>query len=428
MTRSFTDPVFNHTALSEARTAGLLPVLLDREESSGLDFLPTFMHEATHHWCFSSSVGTAIGLLQVRGLLRLLQAQGQRNAAARRSLELSMSEDLLRAQAILTLMGPLAEGLALYAEFDVRPSYRQPVLPPPLRWVVSFAHGLRDPGRRRPAAGMAWSRMAVGRLGLDQVLRKADLLVRPLDCDDGYLAGYLFVRNLHSIVRSREPRLTQPDAFLYLAQQHFYESEQLVDALLNPELRLPDALVAIGETFTDLVRTASSGTLPGLADRYEAAVSSSDSWFASTTAKRSGMDEVPARLTTAWEAAMHEEMAGPGGQSSLMRLLQGLAVSRDLMHIGSVPATITADGPDHAIAQTTTGSSAVRVRTASRDAAITPTGWIEVYLAVLGGYKVLALTNDNGQLVGADSGDDGDELPDGFRTMIDARTTEPFPT
>jgi hypothetical protein len=95
--RSLTDYITNQTVLSSTELKDALPRLLQPEESLPLSILPTFLHEATHHWCFSSQVGTTLSLLALRGRLRALQAIEATNPHEREDLERSAAEDLTRA-------------------------------------------------------------------------------------------------------------------------------------------------------------------------------------------------------------------------------------------------------------------------------------------------------------------------------------------
>ncbi|RLK58711.1 hypothetical protein CLV68_3186 [Actinokineospora cianjurensis] len=47
--RDFTEAPANHVVLSIER----LPRLLDDDNVPPIEFLPPFLHESTHHWCFS---------------------------------------------------------------------------------------------------------------------------------------------------------------------------------------------------------------------------------------------------------------------------------------------------------------------------------------------------------------------------------------
>ena len=74
--------------------------------------LPQFLHELTHHWCFESPVGLAICLLQLEAAKLMLA--GERKPSVRQR-----SRDcLVKAEIALLMLGPIAEGISLFAEFD----------------------------------------------------------------------------------------------------------------------------------------------------------------------------------------------------------------------------------------------------------------------------------------------------------------------
>ncbi len=122
--------------------------------ASGTRQLLTFMHEATHNWCFSSPVVQAqlhvatraainsqawtalsdpddavdqnspAAALGVGGrILRALHGDprpqlGKRLQQVRDGLSAAIHDDLIRLEVMEALLRPLAEGLALFAEYD----------------------------------------------------------------------------------------------------------------------------------------------------------------------------------------------------------------------------------------------------------------------------------------------------------------------
>src|SRR5262245_8554306 len=81
--------------------------------------LPQFLHEFTHHWCFDSTLGCATAMLMLRAQRNALVFGSGRTEQVRR--------DWCRAQTVEIMLHPLAEGLALFAEFDLAPG-RSPVV------------------------------------------------------------------------------------------------------------------------------------------------------------------------------------------------------------------------------------------------------------------------------------------------------------
>src|SRR5437667_214835 len=113
--RSFTDPVTNWTLISG--------VDLDRHLAGMMQagrYPIDFLHELVHHWCFHTPVGLALALLQLRARRRaVLLAGEQDNHLGFDTWD--VLDDTVRYETAITLMRPLAEGLALYAEFDALP-------------------------------------------------------------------------------------------------------------------------------------------------------------------------------------------------------------------------------------------------------------------------------------------------------------------
>jgi hypothetical protein len=113
--RSWTDLITNMTQLSAVRVDQDFDALMGWG-SLPPQLLPGFLHELTHHWCFLSPVGFALATLQLRarrsGVL-LSSGHGDRDELSNR-----LFADLARYETVSTMLRPLAEGLALFAEFD----------------------------------------------------------------------------------------------------------------------------------------------------------------------------------------------------------------------------------------------------------------------------------------------------------------------
>ena len=237
--RSFINPVTTATGVASfVPTAHLMPLL--REELP-FDCLSAFIHEATHHWCFRLPVGTAFALLKWDAL-----------AAARRHLERSRGADAdatrafdmaCRYDAFVEAQRPLAEGIALFAEFDVRPSSEVTRHFMPLVAVSSlFGPRMRgasdDPifrGREEQLLAMVLEHV---REQTETVERKTNLLVQPLDVErGGYLAGYLTVKTLWQSAMSLNPALGDSELFLWYLVAWVYSDFGLVAHLLDDDLR-----------------------------------------------------------------------------------------------------------------------------------------------------------------------------------------------
>lgn len=234
--RSWTDVITNVTELSAARVSQDFDALMGWGSFPD-DLLPGFVHELTHHWCFLSPVGFALSMMQLRahrsGVL-LYNGVGDQQALRKRLLD-----DLLRCETTAIMLRPLAEGLALFAEFDAVSSKESSVRSLPSELVAAF-FGLwtsQVPGTNiffpyvadlKPLADM--------RRGYPCFRRKRSLFQQPLDLSaGGYLPGYLTVRTMWQELAKRDRRLfNETDLALMYIRSFFYGDDGLVNLLLSP--------------------------------------------------------------------------------------------------------------------------------------------------------------------------------------------------
>ncbi|MCQ4211731.1 hypothetical protein [Streptomyces longispororuber] len=250
--------------------------------------LLTFLHEVTHHWCFSSDVGQALLFLAARAdmnahalsalsddidehpsddehpgdddpeglwreyardlgpLLRGLVGDprsrlGSRLESARESLALAVHDDVTRIQVAQAVLRPLAEGLALFAEFDAisRPQ-SEAWSPLPYSLVLNFA------GRERLARGphveplrtllIASGLLRQVRTSPMALSRKATVLGSSLAAGSGgYLLGYLTVKSLWRHLSTQDTRLlSETDLSLMYMRSFFYDDLGLAALLVQP--------------------------------------------------------------------------------------------------------------------------------------------------------------------------------------------------
>jgi hypothetical protein len=335
--RNVTDAFTNDVVLSPAQVRNWLPSLLTPAGGPAVDFLPAFLHEATHHWCFSSPVDTAVTLLGMRGRIEALLALEATAPAERARWEAQAAEDLVRADTALEIYRPLAEGLATFAEFDVNPSRRNQALAPPLRWAVQFLGGEEEIfGRRNQKT---WVELLAVRLGEEMRRRKESLLAQPLSCQDGggYLAGYLTVKMLWGSTAVGKGFWTA-DRLLRAAYRWFYEDEDLVRMLLDPGLHAPESVSAIFQYMAGrILGSFQDGTR----------LAREDMGSAGDAAARSSDDFLP-RYAALWQqafAGLPIDLARPEPLSNLLAKIFSLMLqSRDLMLIGDLPCTANVRG------------------------------------------------------------------------------------
>jgi hypothetical protein len=187
-----------------------------------------FIHEYTHHWCFASLVSRATALLDFRIRLFADIAPEARPLWAR---------DYLVSQATQKMFRPLAEGMAQFAEFDTWNSGRwHPFASPISAAELCFA----VPGDSL----ISESLLSIMRKS-DYILgRKASLYLKPFEIDEGYLPGYMVVKQWHQILCFKKPDLTQ-ELFLAFIRHYFWNDATLASTLLSQDLHAPNVVQSI---------------------------------------------------------------------------------------------------------------------------------------------------------------------------------------
>jgi hypothetical protein len=222
--------------------------------------LSPFVHELVHHWCFHSPVGLALAHLQLRARREILLLAEPREES-KFDHAFNILEDVSRYEAVVTLMRPLAEGMALFAEFDLMPG-ESSAISLVARWVgYSFGSVHEDEELADPSSQIS-ELLSRHRLSQDCNSRKSNLLADPLTCDSGgYLPGYLLVKNLwFTLVHERGcVRLEDKDLYLMYLRAFFYEDMGFVATLLDRSVTELQALENIATyfqlRFRDLLQT-----------------------------------------------------------------------------------------------------------------------------------------------------------------------------
>jgi hypothetical protein len=245
---NWTDLVTNVTSLEPQRFTADFRRWLDWGTAPP-DMLSLFLHEATHHSCFTSPVGTVLSGLALRARRSALMLVD----GADQELEELLVDDLVRFETALTLLRPLAEGLAAFAEFDAIPKIWSRTVSNVMRWASVL---YMDPAEvasdmsRLPAelaidAGLS---QALARLRRDVTTlnRKSSVLLRPFTAADAYLPGYLTVKSLwRSVARNCFRIANETDLFLMYSISFFYHDLEFVRVLLDPGARGRKAASAI---------------------------------------------------------------------------------------------------------------------------------------------------------------------------------------
>jgi hypothetical protein len=248
--------------------------------ASGNGHLLTFVHEATHNWCFTSAVVHAQLHLAARAeinaitlvalgdspvnqggtsksdmlgayseLLRSIAGDPRSRIgdvqAARDILKSELIDDVVRLEWVQALLRPLAEGLALFAEYDALPGPKSKTWSP-LPTAVAWNFSGIDMLRQRAAGGLlrgpsdidAITRelMAKARISPQALNAKASVLARPLgSAADGYLPGYLTVKSLwHHLCRQDSRLYTETDLVLTYLKAFFFDDHGFAAEMLAP--------------------------------------------------------------------------------------------------------------------------------------------------------------------------------------------------
>lgn len=269
--RSWTDAISNQILLQGLDGSAYLRWVGERGTRIE-PIVPQFLHEITHHWCFDSRVGRAVALLRLRAGMRA-------TFDAERADKQSLAVDVAKYEAVTTLLKPLAEGLALFSEFDTQTGHMNIVSQPLLALQMCFGFPLEH------AQGVELGLLALlqnTRLRRDFASsRKAALYFRRFDCEDAYLPGYLAVKTLQARLRVVAPEFEDPDLFLCYLRSFVFEDAVLADILLRTDQDEIQAARAVAKRIHDRVAELEhyclgleeQPSLRALVQRYDAATS-----------------------------------------------------------------------------------------------------------------------------------------------------------
>jgi hypothetical protein len=163
--------------------------------------LSTFIHEGTHHWSFLSPVGLSLAKLKFDAWKYACRIQD--DGATKKRLA-GLTEAWLRYEVAVAVLRPLAEGLALFAEFDATRRRAHLTSAEPIAWAEQLSDHVFDLPyegdiRKLPDHdfGLLLHKGLIRamRLSDDAVQRRVNLFGQPLHTSaGGYLPGYLALR------------------------------------------------------------------------------------------------------------------------------------------------------------------------------------------------------------------------------------------
>lgn len=298
---------------------------------------PAFIHEATHHWCFYTSVGTALTLLFLRTRRR---AHAARSGLQSFSCD-EICPDVAKVEAAEECLRPLAEGLALFAEFDVTPRMIfTSKVSLPLWWTNHF---FSTTGRELVAKGLS-EMLTTLRSSPEMERRRRGVLAD--ECTGkggGYLPGYLAVKQMWLMAVEEDTRFIDRDLFMMFFKSLIFADMGLVTILLDSEI---SADVAAGKIVKRVERRLVSLWELDLTLELDRFITSLEPEGPSASGPSTIIAcdaDVTARAQELLRAHLSEVELIPSGKLSewdMLCIYDGLTLSRrGLMRLGSVSAT-----------------------------------------------------------------------------------------
>lgn len=231
--RGWTDLVLNMTSIDhediEYHLTDLAALRYPRET------FPTILHELVHHWCFTSPVATALALLHARALRTALERQERiQFHIPTDDIDTQLTDDIIKYETTMAYLRPIAEGLAMFAEFDAYTREEASFVSIPLRWIY-LAYTELSPEQRGHDAGAALNPLLFEiRFSPYYRRRKTELLLQPFQGPGSeYLLGYLTIKKLYATGTLRTRAFQNTDFALIFLRDWFYNDFGLVDAILN---------------------------------------------------------------------------------------------------------------------------------------------------------------------------------------------------
>jgi hypothetical protein len=352
-TRSFTDPLSNATFIGKIDLKrDLEGIVKGRFPQSAV--VP-FIHEFTHHWCLYSPLGQALTLLELRAVRKVWSAtrtlDRELSKEELEDLAWAVLDDYSRYDVTVAVLRPLFEGIAVFAETEGLPGDTEVVLNATYWLARGFSH------QHLEGADDIWQ--AVRGLLLDVRLsrefmeRKESLLAEPLSAvKSGYLASYLFVKDMWTGAANSDGRFLDKDLFISAFKSYFFDDLGLVAHLLDPESRDIGAAGVIGDYFKTRVNALVEHGFDGIADAILTAGQGKLGVRPLTGEEditlESMLEELP-RLRTPgdlWDLgarrlqAAFDDLLDGTNESSLTQRLSWLVAQREMMAIGHTNADI----------------------------------------------------------------------------------------
>lgn len=346
--RSWADMISNQTAIADFSIRDHVNAM-QSNRNFPLAGLPAFLHECTHHWCFESTVGLSLTLTWLRTLTDLT-VWSKDDVGAEATLNRARSR-LFRYELTTSLLRPILEGLALFAEFDAWPGTSK-FTSIPLMWAwILYSQSGKDFQTEVQQILMA------SRLAPSTADRKVNVLAKAfsLNNTDGYLAGYLSVKTTSIIILEASTKFIDSDFFLAYMKEYFFEDPGLVSIILTDaddewqwaegvinyfRNKIKTLVAEVDEnTLDDFERSCSTPNRKGVDTRLEDKVVLDGEFFQSPLFKDvSATESARKQLHTALADAL--KPINKAGFEWLQSSSRALLIRRHLMCLGSYPTRV----------------------------------------------------------------------------------------
>lgn len=243
--RSYVDPIINAAVISQIDLRRDLASLLTLDFPER--FLPTFLHEGTHHACFMSPLGTTLALLRMRAYRRATALRTRPEAD-----HWDLLEDVLRQEVTMELLRPLSEGLACFSELDSVPGKSNVITTPMTSTFFNFGgpdHELKTQAilREHGPNLFLFSLLYRARLDPDLAQRRENVLAGKFPMRfGGHLAGYMALKNIWAGAKAKSDRAHDAELFSMYLRSFFYDDYALIAVLLDDSASEHNAANAIG--------------------------------------------------------------------------------------------------------------------------------------------------------------------------------------
>lgn len=262
---AYIDLITNHPFLAELDVDVLLDVLSNNKADIPPDIVTEFVHEATHHWCFSSLVGDAIAAVKLFNLGRIYD-QSTSVITSQKNIPPDKVEDSIISQLTQVvenhsepidqfckahyaekLLNPITEGLALYAELDayVSPPTEVDQLSPIL-WLSRVMGGAEDE---------LLEILTSDNFDTLRKQRRERLYCETINTEHGgHLIGYCFVRKLEKLL-SQCGILIDSMCFLNAIKVLFFDDPILTKLVLNGNVDRSQFIQAFNHRFVEICQS-----------------------------------------------------------------------------------------------------------------------------------------------------------------------------